>query len=256
MAPLDIPRISNQCALKRKLVCERVRVGITTLRRAYRLCGHIAHGLLSRPTGASSGFSRMVPTAAGDCFMSRGESSDEVPDKFFDASRRLIRHQYFSTDPFFDPITKAWIVTTPSHCQDLISSNKAQDALAAGRDFKSTSTPKRRQRERDGVPPGAHFLPRNVLEWRLDRRPSTARSHRWAARPRPARDPHLRRGLPVEPRGRHAPGPRLPARDRHRGRLSGLARGRAPGRALGGSSRLKRLAKLATPLGWAVAQAL
>jgi rhodanese-related sulfurtransferase len=43
---------------------------------------------------------------------------------------------------------------------------EAQDAVAAGAvliDIRSE-----RQRERDGVIPGAHFLPRNVLEWRLD----------------------------------------------------------------------------------------
>lgn len=42
----------------------------------------------------------------------------------------------------------------------------AHDAIAAGAlliDIRSE-----RQRERDGVIPGAHFVPRNVLEWRLD----------------------------------------------------------------------------------------
>jgi rhodanese-related sulfurtransferase len=43
---------------------------------------------------------------------------------------------------------------------------EARDAVAAGAvliDIRSE-----RQRERDGVISGAHFLPRNVLEWRLD----------------------------------------------------------------------------------------
>jgi rhodanese-related sulfurtransferase len=43
---------------------------------------------------------------------------------------------------------------------------EARDAIAAGAvliDIRSE-----RQRERDGVIPGAHYLPRNVLEWRLD----------------------------------------------------------------------------------------
>ena len=43
---------------------------------------------------------------------------------------------------------------------------EARDAVAAGAvliDIRSE-----RQRERDGVIPGAHFLPRNLLEWRLD----------------------------------------------------------------------------------------
>jgi rhodanese-related sulfurtransferase len=42
----------------------------------------------------------------------------------------------------------------------------ASDAVAAGAvliDIRSE-----RQRERDGVIPDAHFVPRNVLEWRLD----------------------------------------------------------------------------------------
>jgi rhodanese-related sulfurtransferase len=42
----------------------------------------------------------------------------------------------------------------------------ARDAVAGGAvliDIRSE-----RQRERDGIIPGAHFLPRNVLEWRLD----------------------------------------------------------------------------------------
>jgi rhodanese-related sulfurtransferase len=42
----------------------------------------------------------------------------------------------------------------------------ARDAVAAGAvliDIRSE-----RQRDLDGVIPGAHFLPRNVLEWRLD----------------------------------------------------------------------------------------
>jgi rhodanese-related sulfurtransferase len=42
----------------------------------------------------------------------------------------------------------------------------ARDAVAAGAvliDIRSE-----RQRERDGVVPDAHFVPRNVLEWRLD----------------------------------------------------------------------------------------
>jgi rhodanese-related sulfurtransferase len=42
----------------------------------------------------------------------------------------------------------------------------ASDAVAAGAvliDIRSE-----RQRERDGVIPNAHFVPRNVLEWRLD----------------------------------------------------------------------------------------
>jgi rhodanese-related sulfurtransferase len=42
----------------------------------------------------------------------------------------------------------------------------ARDAVAAGAvliDIRSEL-----QRERDGVIPGAHFVPRNVLEWRLD----------------------------------------------------------------------------------------
>jgi rhodanese-related sulfurtransferase len=42
----------------------------------------------------------------------------------------------------------------------------ARDAIAAGAvliDIRSE-----RQRERDGVVPDAHFVPRNVLEWRLD----------------------------------------------------------------------------------------
>jgi rhodanese-related sulfurtransferase len=44
--------------------------------------------------------------------------------------------------------------------------HQARDAVAAGAaliDIRSEH-----QRERDGVIPGAHFLPRNVLEWRLD----------------------------------------------------------------------------------------
>jgi rhodanese-related sulfurtransferase len=43
---------------------------------------------------------------------------------------------------------------------------EARDAVVAGAvliDIRSE-----RQRENDGVIPGAHFLPRNVLEWRLD----------------------------------------------------------------------------------------
>jgi rhodanese-related sulfurtransferase len=43
---------------------------------------------------------------------------------------------------------------------------EALDAMAAGAlliDIRSE-----RQRERDGVIPGSHFVPRNALEWRLD----------------------------------------------------------------------------------------
>ena len=43
---------------------------------------------------------------------------------------------------------------------------QARDAIEAGAalvDIRSDS-----QRERDGVVPGARFVPRNVLEWRLD----------------------------------------------------------------------------------------
>jgi rhodanese-related sulfurtransferase len=47
-----------------------------------------------------------------------------------------------------------------------VDPHEARDAIAAGAvlvDIRSE-----RQRERDGVIPSAHFLPRNVLEWRLD----------------------------------------------------------------------------------------
>ena len=72
MAPLDIPRISNQCALKRKLVRERVRVGITTLRRAYRLCGHSAWAIIQTDRSVervfadgSDGSRRLLHVAGG-----------------------------------------------------------------------------------------------------------------------------------------------------------------------------------------------
>jgi rhodanese-related sulfurtransferase len=47
-----------------------------------------------------------------------------------------------------------------------LSPDEALGAMAEGAtliDIRSES-----QRERDGVIPGAHFVPRNVLEWRLD----------------------------------------------------------------------------------------
>jgi len=63
-----------------------------------------------------------------------------------------------------------------------LTPEQARDATGAGAvlvDIRSDS-----QRARDGVIPGARFVPRNVLEWRLDpacphRDPGLARSGAW-----------------------------------------------------------------------------
>jgi rhodanese-related sulfurtransferase len=55
-----------------------------------------------------------------------------------------------------------WIVT-PARPQPGRCAGAAAQAGALLIDIRSE-----RQRERDGVIPGAHSLPRNVLEWRLD----------------------------------------------------------------------------------------
>jgi rhodanese-related sulfurtransferase len=47
-----------------------------------------------------------------------------------------------------------------------VDPQEAGDAIAAGAVLIDIRT--ERQRERDGVIPNAHFLSRNVLEWRLD----------------------------------------------------------------------------------------
>jgi rhodanese-related sulfurtransferase len=47
-----------------------------------------------------------------------------------------------------------------------VDPQEARDAIAAGAVLIDIRT--ERQRERDGVIPSAQFLPRNVLEWRLD----------------------------------------------------------------------------------------
>jgi hypothetical protein len=67
------------------------------------------------------------------------------------------------------------------------------------------------QRECDGVVPGSVFFPRNVLEWRCDPA-SPARDERVCD---PARqlNPHVRRGLPVEPGCGEPQAARLRARD-------------------------------------------
>jgi len=51
----------------------------------------------------------------------------ELPIQFMTLHREPVRHQYFSKqdcrDPFFDPVVRAWIITNPSHCRDLIGSS-------------------------------------------------------------------------------------------------------------------------------------
>lgn len=56
----------------------------------------------------------------------------ELPINFLMLHRDPMRHQYFSReesrDPFFDPIAKAWIITNPTHCRDLIASGNLRPA--------------------------------------------------------------------------------------------------------------------------------
>src|SRR5262245_54251225 len=54
---------------------------------------------------------------------------------FLTFHRDDVRHRYFASpdgrDPFFDDATKTWIVTEPSHCRQLISSDKLRPASYA-----------------------------------------------------------------------------------------------------------------------------
>src|SRR5271166_5677226 len=63
------------------------------------------------------------------------ESSVQMPVNFLMLHRDPIRHQYFSRkenlEPFFDTVTKTWIIANPSHCRDLIASNNLRPASYA-----------------------------------------------------------------------------------------------------------------------------
>ena len=58
-----------------------------------------------------------------------------MPVNFLMLHRDPIRHQYFSRkqnlEPFFDTVTKTWIIANPSHCRDLIASNNLRPASYA-----------------------------------------------------------------------------------------------------------------------------
>ena len=66
----------------------------------------------------------------------------ESPTNFLTLHRDPLRHQYLpnnqSREPLFDPITKAWIITNPSHCKELMaSSNLRPGTSACAEDYKA-----------------------------------------------------------------------------------------------------------------------